>query len=71
MTELGIKPGTSRSVGLYNDITFEPTGRTYILPVNAIFYYFFAVNNMRRWEDIIRIDLKEIGINTNNWVDSA
>ena len=25
----------------------------------------------RRWEDNIRIDLKEIGINTGNWVDSA
>ena len=24
-----------------------------------------------RWEDNIRIDLKEIGINTGNWVDSA
>ena len=26
---------------------------------------------MRRWEDNIRMDLKEIGINTSNWVDSA
>jgi hypothetical protein len=25
----------------------------------------------RRLEDNIRIDLKEIGINTRNWVDSA
>ena len=25
----------------------------------------------RRWEDIIRMDLKEIGINTRNCVDSA
>ena len=25
----------------------------------------------RRWEDYIRMDLKEIGINTRNWVDSA
>ena len=24
-----------------------------------------------RWEDNIRMDLKEIGINTSNWVDSA
>ena len=24
-----------------------------------------------RWEDTIRMDLKEIGINTRNWVDSA
>ena len=23
----------------------------------------------RRWEDNIRMDLKEIGINTRNWVD--
>ena len=25
----------------------------------------------RRWENNIRKDLKEIGINTRNWVDSA
>ena len=25
----------------------------------------------RRWEDNIRMDLKEIGINTRNWADSA
>ena len=26
---------------------------------------------MRRWEDNIRMELKEIGTNTRNWVDSA
>ena len=26
---------------------------------------------MRRWEDNIRTDLEEIGINAGNWVDSA
>ena len=25
----------------------------------------------RRWEDNIRMDLKEISINTRNWADSA
>ena len=25
----------------------------------------------RRWEDTIRMDLKEIGIDTRNWVDST
>ena len=25
----------------------------------------------RRWEDNIRMDLKEIGINSRNWIDSA
>jgi hypothetical protein len=25
----------------------------------------------RRWEDNIRMDLKEVGINTMNWVDST
>ena len=25
----------------------------------------------RRWEDNIRMDLKEIGVNTRNWVVSA
>ena len=24
-----------------------------------------------RWEDNIRIDIKEMGINTRNWIDSA
>ena len=25
----------------------------------------------RRWEDNIRMDLEEIGVDTSNWVDSA
>ena len=25
----------------------------------------------RRWEDNIKIDLKEIGVNMRNWIDSA
>ena len=25
----------------------------------------------RRWEDNIRMDLEEIGINVGNWIDSA
>ena len=25
----------------------------------------------RRWEDNIRMDLKEIGVNTSNWIDST
>ena len=25
----------------------------------------------RRWEDNIRMDLKEIGISTRNWIDST
>ena len=25
----------------------------------------------RRWEDNIRMDLKEIGISARNWIDSA
>ena len=29
------------------------------------------VKPRRRWEDNIRMDLKEIGINTRNWVDWA
>ena len=28
-------------------------------------------SHRRRWEDNIRMDLKEICINTRNWVDSA
>ena len=29
---------------------------------------FFSIDS---WEDYIRMDLKEIGINARNWVDSA
>ena len=25
----------------------------------------------RRWEGVIRMDLKEIGVNIRNWIDSA
>ena len=25
----------------------------------------------RSWEDNVRIDLKEIGVNTKNWIDST
>ena len=28
-------------------------------------------NPRRRWEEYIRMDLKQIGINTRNWVDLA
>ena len=27
--------------------------------------------SLRRWEDNIRMDVKAIGINTRNWVDSV
>jgi hypothetical protein len=40
-------------------LTGEPTGKR---PLERL---------RRRWEDNIRKDLKEIGINTRNWVDSA
>ena len=38
-------------------LTGKPTGRR---PLGR---------SMRRWEDNIRMDLKEIGINKRNWVD--
>ena len=39
-------------------LTYIPTGRRHLgMP-------------RRRWEGNIRMDLKEIGINTRNWVDS-
>ena len=40
-------------------LTGKPTGK---IPL---------VRPRRRWEDNIRMNLKEIGINTRNWVDSA
>ena len=40
-------------------LTGKPTGKT---PLGR---------PRRRWEDNIRMDLEEIGINAGNWVDSA
>ena len=40
-------------------LTGKPTGK---IPL---------VRPRPRWEDSIRMDLKELGINTRNWVDSA
>ena len=31
----------------------------------------FTLTQLCRWKDTIRMDLKEIGINMRNWVDSA
>ena len=45
--------------GAFKMLTGKPTGN---IPLER---------PIRRWEDNIRLDLKEIGINTNNWVDSA
>ena len=40
-------------------LTGKPTGKR---PLGGL---------RRRWEDNIRMDLEEIGINVGNWVDSA
>ena len=42
-------------------------------PVFLQHQYFFPVVGVwrRRWEDYIRMDMEEIGINAGNWVDSA
>ena len=34
-------------------------------------YTYIMGRPKRRWEDNIRMDLEEIGINEGNWVDSA
>ena len=36
-----------------------------------LFKIFKSVFCMRRWKDNFRMDLKEIGINTRKWADSA
>ena len=36
-----------------------------------ILFWYLSGRPRRRWEDNIRMDLEEIGINTRNWVDSA
>ena len=43
---------------VFNILTDTPTGKR---PLGR---------PRRRWEDTIRMDLKEIGINSRNWVDS-
>ena len=43
----------------FNILTDKPTGKR---PLGR---------PRRRWEDNIRMDLEEIGINAGNWVDSA
>jgi hypothetical protein len=40
-------------------LTGKPTGKI------------FLERPRRRWEDNIRMDIKKIGIETRNWVDSA
>ena len=40
-------------------LTGKPTGKRHL------------GRSRRRWEDITRMDLEEIGINAGNWVDSA
>ena len=45
--------------GNFKILTGEPTGKR---PLGR---------PRRKWEDNIRIDLKEIGIITGNWIDSA
>ena len=45
--------------GAFKILTGKPTGKR---PLGR---------PRRRWEDNIRMDLEEIGINTRKWVDSA
>ena len=46
-------------ISAFNILTDKPTGKR---PLGR---------RGRRWEDNIRMDLKEIGIKTRTWVDSA
>ena len=65
--EYGLKQGDVLSTLLFNFaleyailiLTGKPTGKRPL------------VRPRRRWEDNIRMDLEEIGINAGNWVDSA
>jgi hypothetical protein len=47
------------SRGIFKILTGKPTGKRLV------------GKPRRRWEDNIRMDLEEIGINARNWVDSA
>ena len=50
---------TEEGRSAFKILTYKPTGKR---PLGRA---------RRRWEDNIRTDLKEMGINTRNWVDSA
>ena len=40
-------------------------------PTSNVIFFFTVECSRRRWEENIRMDLGEIGINAENWVDSA
>ena len=48
-----------------------------VTPFYYYYYYYYSIGKRpvgsprSRWEDKIITDLKEIGINTRNWIDSA
>ena len=44
---------------------------THALSTKEKYLIFVLGRPRRRWEDNIRMDLEEIGINAGNWVDSA
>ena len=46
-------------------------GRLLVRMEEGMGYFQNCNRPRRRWEDNIRMDLKEIGINTRNWVDLA
>ena len=41
------------------------------LEVKQVIAFTYICRPRRRWEDNIRMDLEEIGINARNWVGSA
>ena len=55
----GLIARTEEGRSAFKILTGKPTGKTHL------------GRPRRRWEDNIRMDLEEIGINTGNWVDSA
>jgi hypothetical protein len=52
-----VRMGEDRSA--FKILTNTPTGKIHL------------GRSRRRWEDNIRMDLKEIGVNTRKWVDST
>ena len=49
----------------------KPTGKIVWLPAGIDVSHQTFERPRRRWENNIRMGLKEIGINTRNWVGSA
>ena len=50
---------------------YKVTPVVYIVLKSMLCYYGDEKEEYRRWEDNIKMNLKEIGVNVRSWIDSA